>query len=898
MTAPEKFRVPGRRTDTTGWTWPQNSPKSEIEVALKDHLREGYGIAEVHLTDERMEMFLLLLQAAPAPSTTQYITVPNLKAALDSLHRNLPTEQQATFYQDTQGTGKFPGGYDQPDAGNGGNGADDTPVGEREPTDLWKSTPFQKYGTREWNTYDEALDFILNENEIPFAPDASRSERLAILRNALGPIDIVPGEFGGFSVAEGEADAEVGTAGGVITTDQGMYQQGADGEWAPLDMSSSPASMEYMGGMLWMRGTDGSLAPVNNLLERMVEQKILEGDWETALQWDDFRNRPSPQEHLQSMLEYARTPADQVLLSAIARGYAEGLVPPQAGSLARVGPIPKEATEAWERYERSITGGPAREEMEEFLASEQAGREEDKAEYFQSMTDMRDAFSGAIQDIEKKNKETMDNFVKQVFDGFKEFGTQITDLTGSINSMEVGIGGADGSGAGGSDITGTGDSNITGTGGSNIGGNVNLGTPEGQLAALMQEWSNAYQGMHPPQGDMSDTEFLAWLQDKNNWPLTAAEQKAADEDAAREEVLKGEPELQDYLDEYAMASEQIGDMDEEDFSGAHVFGVAPDLVDWGSDATIAGTDTSVPESQYVYAKADDSWSGANLYTGEAADDSWQATYFEPLAEKEQAAAAQGYSSSLSDYAYEEFAGGGVVQGPTLALLGEKESEVVVPFSKIEAFRRGELPVKNQKITETGSRVAKFAEGGLVFGPGEIESRGGQSNVGAVPGRTDVNDPRYITNETLEGIRSGTLLQNPDDPYDIYSAGGRETDTTKRLDAAQTEIESRPRTFEQSLANVTGGEQGNLPIGVQQILGGRSPRPLGGRLLRQAGMALPSAQAWRNLSSDERSVYTDLARRSGISEGYLESELQTATPSGGGGARRARMLPLATRRMFR
>ena len=239
-----------------------------------------------------------------------------------------------------------------------------------------------------------------------------------------------------------------------------------------------------------------------------------------------------------------------------------------------------------------------------------------------------------------------------------------------------------------------------------------------------------------------------------------------------------------------------------------------------------------------------------------------------------------------------------MQGPTLALLGEKESEVVVPFSKIEAFRRGVLPVKNQKITETGSRVAKFAEGGLVFGPGEIESRGGQSNVGAVPGRTDVNDPRYITNETLEGIRSGTLLQNPDDPYDIYSAGGRETDTTKRLDAAQTEIESRPRTFEQSLANVTGGEQGNLPIGVQQILGGRSPRPLGGRLLRQAGMALPSAQAWRNLSSDERSVYTDLARRSGISEGYLESELQTATPSGGGGARRARMLPLATRRMFR
>ena len=878
--APTKFRIPGRPTDTTGWRFAAGEDKlfdfEEIENVLRSHLREGFGIAEVHME----EALNAVESVATSDANFTYITETNFKQALAALQDTLPEEEQASFYQDHQGKGNFKGGYAQGGTGQPGGNGQRGGNGDS-PSDLWKTYDYQGVGpTREWNNYDDALNHALTQNNILFDPNASRADRLAIARNALGDIEIAAGSFGGWIIKGGGALPASDTAGGVIATDQGMYQQDASGEWSALDMASAPASMEYMGGMLWMRGTDGSLAPVNNLLERMVEQKILEGDWETALQWDDFRNRPSPQEHLQSMLEYARTPADQVLLSAIARGYAEGLVPPQAGSLARVGPIPKEATEAWERYERSITGGPAREEMEEFLASEQAARETEKAEYFQSMTDMRNAFSDTIQDIEKKNKETMDNFVKQVFDGFKEFGTQITDLTGSINSMEAG--------GQSTDLTG----------GSNIGGNVNLGTPEGQLASLKQEWSNAYQGMHPPQGGMSDTEFLAWLQDKNNWPLTAAEQRAADEDAAREEQLKGEPELQDYLDQYAMASEHVAKLGERGEAPVSVFGVQPDLVDWGSDATIAGTDTSVPESQYVYAKADDNWSGANLYTGEAADDSWQAKYFEPLAEKEQAAAAKGYSSGLSDYAYEEFAGGGVVQGPTLALLGEKESEVVVPFSKIEAFRRGELPVKNQKITETGSRVAKFAEGGLVFGPEEIESRGGSANVGAVPGRTDVNDPRYITNETLEGIRSGTLLQNPDDPYDIYSAGGRETETTKRLDTAQAAEMAKPATFEESIANVTGGEQGNLPIGVQQILGGRSPRPLGGRLLRQAGMALPSAQAWRNLSSDERAVYTDLARRSGISEGYLESELQTTTPSGGGGARRARMLPLATRRMFR
>ena len=337
----------------------------------------------------------------------------------------------------------------------------------------------------------------------------------------------------------------------------------------------------------------------------------------------------------------------------------------------------------------------------------------------------------------------------------------------------------------------------------------------------------------------------------------------------------------------------LGDQGE---TPASVFGVQSDLVDWGSDDTFYGTDDSIAESQYVYQQADPDWSMA----GEGEDKSWQETYFAPQVAAEQKAIETGQTEGMAGFeaGLWEGAEGGIVQGPTFALLGEKESEVVVPFSKIEAFRRGELPVKNQKITETGSRVSEFAEGGLVFGPEEIESRGGAGNVGAVPGYTDVKDPRYITNETLEGIRSGTLLQNPDDPYDIYSAGGRETDTTKRLDAAQAAEMAKPASFEESLANVSGGERGNLPIGVQQVLGGRSPRPLGGRLLNQAGMTLPSAQAWRNLSSDERAVYTDLARRSGITEGYLESEMQSATPSGGGGARRGRMLPLASRRIFR
>jgi hypothetical protein len=876
MSAPEKslLTINGRTDPIEAWI----GSDSTIIENIAAHLHKGYGFSKADANAHAAKM-----EIQTDDNGQKYVTNA-------SLSQRVASEFIAPPQGDRTGKGNFAGGYTQLDKQHISAGpVDDSgaSIDEKTASEVWETTPFADYGTREWDNYGAALDFALEANNIPFDDSMSLAEKRQLWRDSgLPPISIEPGEFGGFTIQSAEAPAA--TAGGVITTDQGMYQQGADGEWSALDMGSAPASMEYMGGMLWMRGTDGSLAPVNNLLERMVEQKILEGDWETALQWDDFRNRPSPQEHLQSMLEYARTPADQVLLSAIARGYAEGLVPPQAGSLARVGPIPKEATEAWERYERSITGGPAREEMEEFLASEQAGREEDKAEYFQSMTDMRNAFSDTVKDIEKSNQETMKNFVKQVSDGFAKFGTQITDLTGTIGKIGTDTTGSDTTG---SDTTG---SDTTGSGAAGNGNVVDLGTTEGKLDSLKQEWSNQYQGQHPPQGDMSDEDFLAWLQDKNNWPLTAAEQKAADE----QEALKKEPpeELTRLQEEFETASGMVAGLGDQGETPASVFGVQSDLVDWGSDDTFYGTDDSIAESQYVYQQADPDWSMA----GEGEDKSWQETYFAPQVAAEQKAIETGQTEGMAGFeaGLWEGAEGGIVQGPTFALLGEKESEVVVPFSKIEAFRRGELPVKNQKITETGSRVSEFAEGGLVFGPEEIESRGGAGNVGAVPGYTDVKDPRYITNETLEGIRSGTLLQNPDDPYDIYSAGGRETDTTKRLDAAQAAEMAKPASFEESLANVSGGERGNLPIGVQQVLGGRSPRPLGGRLLNQAGMTLPSAQAWRNLSSDERAVYTDLARRSGITEGYLESEMQSATPSGGGGARRGRMLPLASRRIFR
>jgi len=151
--------------------------------------------------------------------------------------------------------------------------------------------------TREYDTAHAVIDSMFDLlNRAPPAGAVTVEQKMAAWVNAGNPpFSIVPGDFGGFIAVPYDADLmpEVPTTDtppappappGVVSTDFGMYQLPEEtGEWAPLGLPSAPASMEYMGNMLWMRGTDGSLSPVSNVLERMIEQKILEGDWETAL---------------------------------------------------------------------------------------------------------------------------------------------------------------------------------------------------------------------------------------------------------------------------------------------------------------------------------------------------------------------------------------------------------------------------------------------------------------------------------------------------------------------------------------------------------------------------------------------------------------------------------------
>ena len=94
--------------------------------------------------------------------------------------------------------------------------------------------------------------------------------------------------------------------------------------------------------------------PVN--MEEIITQALVDGDWDKALAFEDFKNRPTAMEAFQAALNFARSPADQQLISSIARGEVT-VEPPPAGTIRRVGPQPDFLVEEYNTFQQRLRGG-------------------------------------------------------------------------------------------------------------------------------------------------------------------------------------------------------------------------------------------------------------------------------------------------------------------------------------------------------------------------------------------------------------------------------------------------------------------------------------------------------------------------------------------------------------
>ena len=194
--------------------------------------------------------------------------------------------------------------------------------------------------------------------------------------------------------------------------------------------------------------------------------------------------------------------------------------------------------------------------------------------------------------------------------------------------------------------------------------------------------------------------------------------------------------------------------------------------------------------------------------------------------------------------------------------------------------------------------------GLVFGPQEQERARtlGWGDVTAVGGE-GTTDPKtgefregyFTTAEGLSALRGGARREEiPSWSREQFQAGVEDKQSYARpsdiMGSAQGELPiAAPSNIPERLGPIS-----NV-AGVQEVLSGRQVRPLTGRLMRAANINVPSAQAWRNLSPEEREIYMDLVARSGIGQGYAQRAIQGAQPASAARAGTARVLPLAARR---
>ncbi len=93
-------------------------------------------------------------------------------------------------------------------------------------------------------------------------------------------------------------------------------------------------------------------------MDDLINQALIDGDIDKAFAFQDFRDRPTAQETFDTALEFARAPADQRIISSIARGITP-VQPPPEGTIQRVGPQPDFLIQAYQDFQRRTQAGRA-----------------------------------------------------------------------------------------------------------------------------------------------------------------------------------------------------------------------------------------------------------------------------------------------------------------------------------------------------------------------------------------------------------------------------------------------------------------------------------------------------------------------------------------------------------
>jgi len=136
------------------------------------------------------------------------------------------------------------------------------------------------------------------------------------------------------------------------------YLQQIDGSWSELAPRFEPELIRADGMNLFQQRSGQVTQLSAATMDDVITQALIDGDVDKALAFQDFRDRPTAQEAFNTALEFARSPADQRIISSIARGITP-VQPPPEGTIQRVGPQPDFLIQAYQDFQRRTQAGRA-----------------------------------------------------------------------------------------------------------------------------------------------------------------------------------------------------------------------------------------------------------------------------------------------------------------------------------------------------------------------------------------------------------------------------------------------------------------------------------------------------------------------------------------------------------
>lgn len=147
---------------------------------------------------------------------------------------------------------------------------------------------------------------------------------------------------------------------GVTSVGDREFIQQPSGNLQELAERFDPELMQLQGlNLLQQRG-----GQINQLatpsMDDIITQALIDGEYGKAFAFQDFRDRPSASEAFATALAFARSPADQQIVSEIARGGSTvNQQPFDPSSPQRIGPQPGFLVDAFRDYQERTTAGRA-----------------------------------------------------------------------------------------------------------------------------------------------------------------------------------------------------------------------------------------------------------------------------------------------------------------------------------------------------------------------------------------------------------------------------------------------------------------------------------------------------------------------------------------------------------